>query len=151
MALAGVLVSQTIEWARRRAEMREQRRRFIAERWWERRANAYSEVLAHLARVRSALLALMEEYKSMKGVSEEVILNFKSRWKDAATALGDITNQESFLLSGRARECLSEMHRTLDALQNEKDIVAGMLGTAQALKDGTARVAEAAREDLQVS
>ncbi len=126
------------------------RRRFISERWWERKASAYGEVMEQLARLKMAVLDCIDELGDEEPEQEEWN-KYVAQWDRAAEALGVLANQDTFLLSSEARGCLQYMHTALAALGEGGAPLPKLKSFVVALHEGIEQLARFAHEDLEVA
>ncbi len=126
------------------------RKRFVSERWWERKASAYGEVMEQLARLKMAVMDCIEELGDEEPEQEEWD-KYVAQWDRAAETLGVLTYQDTFLLSSEARGCLQEMHGALAALGEEGEPLPKLKSFAVALHKGIEQLARLAHEDLEVA
>lgn len=126
------------------------RKQFVSERWWERKAAAYSEVMAQLAQLRGALLDAMEalEHEPSRIETFKVL---RDRWNPVAERVEVVANQETFLISSEARNCLSKIHEELESFDPGLDYLAGINECARIVGRGTERFARFAHKDLEVA
>jgi hypothetical protein len=125
------------------------RRSFISQRWWERKASAYSDVMEHLARLKMAVFACIEELEDSEPEQAEWD-KYVVQWDQAAEALGVLAFQETFLISAAARACLQEMYRALSALDGQGDVIPQLKSFALSLHDNMEHLVSHAHADLAV-
>lgn len=83
-------------------------RRHISERWWEARAQAYSDVLLGLGRVKSALQGLYDECaEGLDDADVGIVKKCHEQWTVSAEEIAHIANQGTFKISPQADEMLS--------------------------------------------
>jgi hypothetical protein len=145
--LVGVLLTQFIEWRRRVSEANREDRRFIEQRWWERRAEAYSEIMMSLARMKAFADAEVARYGTEREATDDQI----KRWRQSRAVLDDATGQGMFMISDAALECLNELDGKLttnSALGQKGDYQGELLGDMDAIRAAIPKLAAIARADL---
>ena len=127
------------------------RKQFVSERWWERRAEAYANIMEHLARLQMAVLDCIEELED-SDPEEEAWNEHVAQWKRAGETLGVLAHQETFLVSSKACRCLEELHKASSLLDEieENNPVPSLKSFATTLSKGIEDVARCAHEDLEV-
>lgn len=122
-------------------------RRFYSERWWERKAAAYVDLIEALFR----LYALPVTFHSVelglrKELSDEEEGELVRRYREADRAVGKAIAVGNFVISRRAAEILVEfVHRKVAAEVAAEQKSTGIGGLLQ----GSAAAAKATLEDLK--
>jgi len=142
--LAGVLLTQLIEWLRRTSEANREDRRFIRQRWWDRRAEAYSEIMKSLARMRVVAQAEIAIFGTENELSDAHI----EKWRQAREVLDDATGQGMFMISDAALECLKELRKEMAKSSPPGDHQGELLDDLDAIEKAIPKFAEIARGDL---
>jgi len=81
--------------------------RFYAEKWWERKAQAYSEIIGSLAKMRICFDKWEDEELRYKEVGAEARKKVNEEYANAKRVIGDTVAVGSFIVSEEAVDVLS--------------------------------------------
>ncbi len=157
--MSGIVIATITAWVTVRLSLRQ----FYKEKWWERRAKAYQniiEALYDMKRFTDECLAGYREweYSQMDGqeveVSEESARRHQEllrKHKDAAENIDRVTAIGAFVISAKAIKYLTELQAELEDAKRIPDDDVQMENEAAALGRCIERVRECAKKELNVS
>ncbi len=125
-------------------------RRYAQERWWERKADAYTRI-AH------ALSEMLEYYRMTYEVEiegqkitpqrkAEFLMRWKNGWEEARRS----TNMGTLLVSNDANKALRDLWRSFDHAADEESWIDRIEAEFASAEKCLAALVVAAKEDLQV-
>ncbi len=127
-------------------------RRHVSQRWWERKADAYNSILLGLAEVRTALVDVLNELLDDSGEMDQAELDKALKaWDDAASRVGPLGNQGTFIISAEASRILLSLQEPLRAPPRKGEESDWMYRMVVTLRDATAQFGAEAKRDLGVS
>ena len=124
--------------------------RFHAERWWERKAEAYTEILNALSDLKHYAEILARKEQGAK-YTDEFEARLRERHRDAYDKLRSATTVGGFILAGSIAQRLEDLARQAAAIEWE-DVPPWEYyeENAKAYSSAIADVRTAAKKDLQV-
>lgn len=123
------------------------RQQFVSNRLWDRKAEAYGELMRALARLRAVSERALESLETGSDPEPDQT----ERWLQARRALDDAIGQETFLLSADALAALENLRKLMgettatSPMENPHTAIAVEL---EGIKDTARRLAPLARQDL---
>jgi hypothetical protein len=96
-------------------------RRFRAERWWDRKAVAYSTIMESLHHMKEYCRKEIRAYENLTRLGEEQRESLVAKWREAANRISMATDVGSFIISEEAARCLKELESGLLAASQEMD------------------------------
>ena len=125
-------------------------RRYALERWWERKADAYTRIV-------DALSEMVEYYRmtyevELEGhqISAERKAEFLARWRKGWQEARKATNIGTFLVSDTASTALRDLWRSFDRSAEEPNWFDRIQTEFEAAEKCLASLVTAAKEDLRV-
>jgi hypothetical protein len=88
-------------------------RRFYTEKWWERKAQAYSEIIGSLARMRICFDRWWEELSEHKKISDEQRKKLNKEYRVTRGVLENASAVGSFIISEEAAKVLGSFLKEL--------------------------------------
>jgi len=135
-------------------------RRFALERWWERKAQAYAEVVGSLVSLTYSLDRWQDdEYEVIKdgqnGVSEDVKNEVIAEYNKALARIERAATEGNYILSEKAAKTLSDFLKKLRENSNREytgwvDWYSALVQNFEAAKDCLNILRDEAKKDLQV-
>ena len=134
-------------WITARLTVRLASRQFQSERWWERKADAYSAVVHALHNMRGYVETLRDVHAGDTAALPEDQLRIQ--WRHGREELVRIASQHAFVIAGDASDELTRLHGELRYGSNGRPH-AEVLGTeSEAIGQTLSRVREIAARDLR--
>ena len=138
-ALAAILAA--------RITLRTAAAQFTSERWWERKADAYSGLVHALHEMQGYVATLRELHAGEQtGMAED---HLKVQWRHGRDELVRAAAQHAFVIH---RDAATELDRVTGALRygsNGRPHAEALAGEAEALTAGLGRIREIATRDLR--
>jgi hypothetical protein len=126
-------------------------RRHVTERWWELKAEAYSDLLRRVAQVRTALSDLHDELgNGTEDSDEQARARAMHLWESSSSELALIANQGAFKISHGAEQILGGMQATVQEPPPSESFREWMVNTGRSIGRLTYELAAEARRDLRV-
>ena len=125
------------------------RKRFISERWWDRKADAYARILEALVQMQRIHDAYWEESAHVASLSDERKMELSAAWKAAWPQVDNAIRLGAFVISQEAHAALSKLQtatRDVDPANSFGIIDAELAATSVCIRE----VREIGRRDLQV-
>jgi hypothetical protein len=123
--------------------------RFISERWWERKADAYNQLVTSLA----ALVECSDRYHDdalhIRRLSDAESEQWARKWRKADAQVRRATTTAAFLLSDRAREALRQRNMIISS-KTSANWFADMERDAEATEQCLREIVDCATEDLRI-
>jgi hypothetical protein len=94
-------------------------RRFYSQHWWERKADAYSEIVESLYYMKWRLEILLEEIEEYKEISEKTQEYINDRYLQAKRSIRKAQGVGAFIISERAVKSLTKMLRRIEVNKHE--------------------------------
>jgi hypothetical protein len=82
-------------------------KKFHSERWWERKAEAYSKIIEAFHDLLSYYNALAEDYLTENGVPQQRFDELKARYESARSDVDRATSIGAYIISNEASEALT--------------------------------------------
>ncbi|MCH8093050.1 MAG: hypothetical protein IH953_00510 [Chloroflexi bacterium] len=125
-------------------------RQFYSERWWERKATAYSEIIESLYRMRVYIEGLRDSEEQGKELPEEVKRDLQARAREGRDKLSRAAEIGAFVISDDAAECLRRLHRHLQTSVPEGSFFDYLEGHSEELHSYLDEMRSIAKADLNV-
>ena len=138
-ALAAVLAA--------RLTLRAAAAQFTSERWWERKADAYSGLVHALHAMQGYVQTLQELHAGLPAPMAEEHL--KVQWRHGREELARAAAQHAFVIHAEAAAELDQVAGALRYATNGRPHAEALAGEAEALKRGLGRIREIAARDLR--
>jgi len=138
-ALAAVLAA--------RLTLRAAAAQFTSERWWERKADAYSALVHSLHAMRGYVQTLQDLHAGTPGPMAEEHL--KVQWRHGREELARAAAQHAFVINADAAQELEKVAGALRFATNGRPHPESLPGEAEALESGLRRIREIAARDLR--
>lgn len=142
---AGVAVLAA--WLSARVTVRLSTRQFQSERWWERKADAYSALVHALHNMRGYVETLREVHAGDAAAFPEDQLRIQ--WRHGRDELARVASQHAFVIAGDAAEELTRLHGELRYGANGRPHAESLGGESDAIARTLTRVREIASRDLR--
>ena len=84
-------------------------RNFYSQKWWERKAEAYSRIVQSLARLQFAYEKWMADELGETQLSHEYRDELNKQYREARRLLDEATSSGAFIISGKAASCLEKL------------------------------------------
>lgn len=82
-------------------------RRFYSERWWDRKAEAYSKIIEAFHDLMDYYNALTEDYMTQDGIAEKRFEELKARYERALADVRRATGIGAYIISDEASDALT--------------------------------------------
>lgn len=138
-ALAAVLAA--------RLTLRAAAAQFTSERWWERKADAYSALVHSLHAMRGYVQTLQDLHAGHQAPMAEEHL--KVQWRHGREELARAAAQHAFVINADAAAELDKVAGALRFATNGRPHPESLPGEAEALDTGLRRIREIAAHDLR--
>jgi hypothetical protein len=142
---AGVAVLSA--WVAARLAVRHSVRQFQSERWWERKADAYSALVHALHNMRGYVETLREVHAGEGAAFPEDQLRIQ--WRHGRDELARVASQHAFVIAGDAAEEVTRLHGELRYGANGRPHAEALGGESDAIGRTLTRVREIASRDLR--
>ncbi|HSC59190.1 MAG TPA: hypothetical protein VLC11_06485 [Gemmatimonadales bacterium] len=142
-AVVAVLAS----WLTARLTVRLAARQFQSERWWERKADAYSAVVHALHNMRGYVETLRDVHAGDAAAFPEDQLRIQ--WRHGREELVRVASQHAFVIADDAAEELTRLHGELRYGTNGRPHAEALAGDADAIGRALTRVRSIAAMDLR--
>lgn len=93
-------------------------RRFRSEKWWERKANAYSELVEALHHMKWYPSEYLDAAIESRQIAKEDTDEYWKKYKEARRNVWRIADASSFLVSPKVHEAVIEMEKKLGQARN---------------------------------
>ena len=124
-------------------------KQFHSQKWWELKAEAYSNIMARLSAVQRALDLWIDMDEGTRGASKEQNDLANKEFSDAKHELGKTSAAGAFLVSDDASKALTKLVNQLDVERGTGDSHQEMTDDYRAVKECLALVRECAKRDLK--
>jgi hypothetical protein len=138
-ALAAVLAA--------RLTLRAAAAQFTSERWWERKADAYSGLVHALHAMQGYVQTLQDLHAGQPAPMAEEHL--KVQWRHGREELARAAAEHAFVIHSDAAAELDKVAGALRYATNGRPHTESLAGEAEALKSGLGRIREIAARDLR--
>ncbi|HEU4569633.1 MAG TPA: hypothetical protein VFS07_03595 [Gemmatimonadales bacterium] len=130
-----------------RLTLRSAAQQFTSERWWERKADAYSGIVHALHAMRGYVQTLQDLHGGQTvPVAEE---HLKVQWRHGREELVRAAAQHAFVVHPDAAQELDRVTGSLRYASNGRPHAEALAGEAEALDGGLRRIREIAARDLR--
>ena len=120
---------------------------FTSERWWERKADAYSALVHSLHAMRGYVQTLQDVHAGTPGPMAEEHL--KVQWRHGREELARAAAQHAFVIHTDAAAELDKVAGALRFATNGRPHPESLPGEAEAIESGLRRIREIAARDLR--
>ncbi len=124
-------------------------KQFQSQKWWELKAEVYSNIMGQLSAVRQALDLWIDLAESRRGASAEQKKLVSKEYSDAKHALGKTAAAGAFIISDEASKALSRLVSQLNLGGGRGDWLEQLGDDYTAVNDCIAQVREYAKTDLR--
>jgi hypothetical protein len=125
-------------------------RRFQSERWWERKAGAYSDIARSLFLMKRYCDEYIDSKESGSTRTDEYEQELTKDWQQGNRAIAEATALGTFLVSPDAAAVLEELRRENGRAAAEDDFYERASVESAALQRAIAALTSAARRDLRI-
>jgi hypothetical protein len=125
-------------------------RRFYSERWWERKAEAYSSIIESLHHVKNNLEALMDAEERGRTISEDTRKQLADLSAKGYREVEKATSIGAFIISDHAANSLMELRRRFQQRDPEMSWYNYLESRLTAIDQCLVEMRTTARKDLKV-
>jgi len=143
--LIGVGISGITAWITVKLALR----RFYTEKWWERKAQAYSEIIGSLARMRMYFSRWGEELIEHRVMSREEKEKFEKEYRLAREVIGNAVAVGSFVISEKTADLLEAFLKQLGEGGISRDLSEDVGIRYRQVNECIVRLREIAKKDLR--
>ena len=123
-------------------------RQFYAQRWWEKKAEAYSAVTEALYHAKVYAEALMREHETGKDISAERRKELAEQSSKSSEVIDSVVATKAYIISGDALRVLAELQKARDKAFGNPNWYEMLDWDAAALKTCLDQMHELARKEL---
>lgn len=123
--------------------------RFYVEKWWERKANAYTTIIEAIHHMRHYCNEQLDAASEDRDLSEKREKELESRRKDAADEIQKAIDVGSFVLNEEAAELLASLGKELYRAKAEPTWWDYLAKQEEALRNVLPKLKEIARRELR--
>lgn len=148
-AAGGILIAVVSSWVTVRFTLR----RFYSERWWEKKAEAYSSVIEGLHQMKryyDGSAEAIERGGSFDVLTERRQAYLREMWADGEAKVLRALDIGAFLLSNDAVRALQEYRDQVEASGHYSDILEHSLNASTEISKCLGRLRKIAKRDLRV-
>ena len=124
-------------------------RRFFSEKWWERKAEAYSRIVEALSLVRMNVEAVLTALETGGRFPDEECDLLAKQARDARSEIAKVTNLGAFIISESAADALAALDHTLKQAQDKPNLYDQLDSELVAVKQATAQIRDIAKKELK--
>ncbi|OGV95903.1 hypothetical protein A2W24_01045 [Microgenomates group bacterium RBG_16_45_19] len=124
-------------------------RRFYSEKWWERKAEAYSNIVEALYVVRMNQQAVLTALESGQEFPDEEYDILAKRARSAQSEIVKVTSIGAFIISQDASDALDRLARALQEAQNEPALYSVIDFELAAIKQAITDIRDIAKRELK--
>ena len=125
-------------------------RRFYSERWWERKAEAYSTILESLFNIKSYVDDLITSYEENTNIPVSERDKLASRWKEGHEEIKKIAAIGTFTISEKVYACINGLRKDLKEAKRQANLYEQLCLESTALDNCLREIREFAKNDLKV-
>ncbi len=124
-------------------------KQFYSQKWWEKKAEAYTNVIESLAIMQHYMGLWFDELITYKRSDEEVNRRFAADYQKHCDYIIKISTQGAFIISNEVANELEMLIKELN--KDEQDLIADYDNTFSAIKKSIEKIRSLAKKDLKVS
>lgn len=125
-------------------------RRFRAEKWWERKSHAYSELVEALHHMKWYPSEYIDAAIEHRDIPEEDTADYWKKYKEARRSVWKIADSASFLVSPKVNEAIIEMERGIGEARISDSSFEHAEQEYAAIQKCLEKIKELARQELGV-
>lgn len=125
-------------------------RRFYAERWWERKADAYSRIIEALYIALDYFDNMYDRELALRAISEERVAELQSHFEQAARELRKATRIGAYIISDDIAEALERLEKRQTPDLPEASWLEVVEAEYAAYKATLAEIKTLAKQDLRI-
>ncbi len=123
-------------------------RRFYSEKWWERKAEAYSRIVEELYHVKNSLDTYISYFEQGREVPEEKKAALQQRSAEAYKEIYKAESIGAFIISDEVAQALSDMRSEEKLLRTDEDLYGLILARSNIVTNCLLRIKELAKKEL---
>ena len=151
--ISGIVVAVVASYVTVRLSLK----RFYSERWWERKAQAYSEIVEALYDVQNSVELQLEAVERGLAYEDEYSKQLQERSVEGHRSIYKSAGIGAFIISDEASELLSQVRSEIETIWGQYEDYTDEMGLDYAygrektlVKDALSRMREIAKDDLKV-
>jgi hypothetical protein len=125
-------------------------RKFRSEKWWERKANAYCELVDSLHQMSWYAEEFFEDRVGRKLISDIDLTEYGKQYRLARRNVAKISDTSAFLISSKAGDAVRLLIQKLEAASGDDDWTRRALDEGDAIRECLGAVKALASQDLGV-
>lgn len=125
-------------------------RRFRSERWWEKKAEAYSKIVEALHHMKRYYMEEIAAYEKGTRLDEARQTELGGRLKEGVDAIKLAADVGTSLISDEAVECIEKLHKGLSEVSTEEDWYGYIDAKCAEVESCLKTMRSVARRDLRV-
>jgi len=123
-------------------------RRFMTERWWERKADAYSNILSCLSEMQFTLERWIDELETGRRISEDYMKDLNKTYFKAKAAVVSAASTGAYIISEDSAKLLSILKK--ESEKESDDFYGDISDDLHAVENCIKNLRECAKKDLGV-